>query len=363
MARAKKVLRLTPVESLGKRPPVIRLESRETLERAKSLRQGVGDQEPARLHVPTRDEIEVRTHEAETGILGNNGPSARELLEDWENEASRFKSILWSILAMVGLGLAGYGIWSLSQTQDLTAVPDHSLEATRSTLGHEVIADREAAQVVERIEAATRRYFATTDPATLSSLSRQSERIAPLITRHYQRKSIPKNRVLRTLHLEPLTLGRSADFWAHTVELENQEIRKVIVESSGSGDPKIDWEAFVGYQPMKWDDFVSERPTGSTMDFRVYLEPDHFFSHEFADASRWNSFRLTAQGSEETLFGYVENGSSVLKELLRLLQESEKPKIAVTLRLSIPAGIESRRGVVIDKIASPSWIYVDPPDA
>lgn len=264
---------------------------------------------------------------------------------------------------MIGLGLAGYGIWSLSQTQDPTAVADRSLEATRSTLAQEVIADREAARVVDRIEAATRRYFATTDPAILSSLSRQSERVAPLINRHYQNKSIPGNRVVRTLQLEPLTLERSADFWAHTVQMENQEILKVIVETVGAGDPKIDWEAFVGYQPMKWDDFVLERPAGSTMDFRVFLEPDHFFSHEFADASRWASFRLTAQDSEETLFGYLENGSPVMRELLKLLQESEIPKIAVILRLSIPAGLESRRGVVIEKIASPSWIYLDPPDA
>lgn len=342
---------------------MIRLESRETLERAKSQRQGAGDHEPARLHVPTRGEIEVRTHEPESGILGNNGPSTRELLEDWEDEVSQHRGILWSFLAMIGLGLAGYGIWSLSQTQDPTAVADRSLEATRSTLAQEVIADREAARVVDRIEAATRRYFATTDPAILSSLSRQSERVAPLIARHYSSRSIPGDRVVRTLQLEPLTLDRSADFWAHTVQMENQEIRKVIVETVGAGDPKIDWEAFVGYQPMKWDDFVRERPAGSTMDFRVFLEPDHFFSHEFADASRWSSFRLTAQDSEETLFGYLENGSPVMKELLKLLQESEKPKIAVILRLSIPAGLESRRGVVIEKIASPSWIYLDPPDA
>ncbi|MGL5017321.1 MAG: hypothetical protein ACRDBP_04250, partial [Luteolibacter sp.] len=93
-ARAKKVLKLTPVESLGRRPPVIRLESRETLERAKSQRQGAGDHEPARLHVPTRGEIEVRTHEPESGILGNNGPSTRELLEDWEDEVSQHRGIL-----------------------------------------------------------------------------------------------------------------------------------------------------------------------------------------------------------------------------------------------------------------------------
>ncbi|MGL4398298.1 MAG: hypothetical protein ACRCXD_00390 [Luteolibacter sp.] len=111
------------------------------------------------------------------------------------------------------------------------------------------------------------------------------------------------------------------------------------------------------------DEFALIRPTGAAIDFRVYLEPDHFYSHEFADASRWSSFRLTAIDSEETLFGYIESSSPTLEELRQLLRQSRNRKIPVILRLSIPTGVESRRGVVIEKLVSPGWIYINPPDA
>ncbi len=365
MPRENREIKLTPVDdAMANRAPVIRLESRETLDRAKRLRHGAADQDAMRLDVPNRDEFEVRTHEPDTSLMSGNGKFTRSFMElPWDDEISHHGSVLWGSVLMIALSVAGFAVWSLHQTQNPNAKADLIPVTPQLSLANEVAENLEAAQLIDRIEAATRRYFATTDPITLSGLSRQPERVAPLIASYYQDKPILPNRVASTLQLQPLTLDRRADFWMHTVQFEDKKTRKVILEIVDSGDPKVDWEAFVGHQPMKWDDFARERPTGVAMDFRVYLEPDHFFSHEFADASRWKCFRLTTLQNEETLFGYVEHGSPIAEKLRKLLSQSDKPKIAVILRLSVPAGFESRRGVVIEKLASPCWIYLDPPDA
>jgi len=119
----------------------------------------------------------------------------------------------------------------------------------------------------------------------------------------------------------------------------------------------------VCFQPMPWDDFARQRPTGEAWDFRVYAQPDNFYSHEFADSNQWVCFRLMAPDSEQALFGYARVGSAAAVELLDLVQSGGGGKVSVILRLGVPEGLKSRRGVVIEKVVSPRWLYLDPPDS
>ena len=86
-------------------------------------------------------------------------------------------------------------------------------------------------------------------------------------------------------------------------------------------------------------------------------------SHEFADSSRWNCYRLTALDGDETLFGYAMADSEVAKSIVNLLNQNQGRKTSLILRLSVPEGVLSRSGVVIEKLLSPRWIYLDPPEA
>jgi hypothetical protein len=317
-----------------------------------------------RLDVPVHEEFEIRTHQPGIDSLIEAGPSAPELMEaDWGKQATHHRNIPWGWFVLLGLMLTGAAIWSLSRIREADDQADQILVATQSTLADDAKEDLEAGQLIDRIEAVTRSYFETTDPETLASYVRLPERITPLMTRHYGGKPISENPVLRTALLQPLTLDNRANFWMHSVELKNHEQRNLIIEILDSGEPKIDWETLVCHQPMKWDDFARQRPTGVSLDFRVYLEKDHFFSHEFADADRWNCFRLTALDSEETLFGYAKTTDPVTADLLALLQQSGGQRVAVIVRVNVPEGLQSRRGIVIEKLMCPQWIYLDSPDA
>lgn len=93
------------------------------------------------------------------------------------------------------------------------------------------------------------------------------------------------------------------------------------------------------------------------------MEPDHFYSHEFADSDQWTCFRLTALNSEETLFGYARVDSPEAAEILRQVQLNRGGGVSLILRLVVPDGLASRRGVVIEKVRNARWIYLDPPDS
>jgi len=129
------------------------------------------------------------------------------------------------------------------------------------------------------------------------------------------------------------------------------------------GEPKVDWGSWVNYQEMPWDRFATERPADAPMDFRVAAEEDHFFSHEFADSTVWSCFRLTAPQSGEALFGYAKSDSPACRALQEIIKTDYGGKAAaVILRLTVPAGLKSRSGVIIDQVRSPRWFYLDSPE-
>ena len=160
-----------------------------------------------------------------------------------------------------------------------------------------------------------------------------------------------------------MTLDTNTNFWLAVVELDNRKNQNLLVEIPPSGEPLIDWETLVCYQPMDWNAFARERPINTSFDFRVYLEADNFYSHEFADSKKWMCFRLTAIGAEESVFGYTKVGDAVTRDIVEQLNKNNGRPCSLILRISIPEGLQSRSGAVIEKLISPRWLYLAPPDS
>ena len=366
MAREEKRVELRPVDDVvNLQVPVIRLESDETTPREPSVRLGkpADSKVSQRLKLPEREDFETRTHQPGIEALIETATANPEFLEqNWGKHSTYHKAIPWGWFVLIGLILSGGVIWSLTGVRDAEVRADRTRVTTKSVLGTDAQEELEASQLIDRLDTITRKFFDTTNVNALARLVRQPERVRPLMERYYAGKPIPLNRVIRTNLFQPVTLDGHSNFWMSTVELANHETHNLILEILDSGEPRIDWETLVCYQPMPWDNFVEERPAERSLDFRVYLEPDNFFSHEFADSSRWNCYRLTVPDGEETLFGYVPADSEVAKSIINLLDQTQARKISVILRVNIPKGIQSRRGVMIEKLVSPRWLYVNPPE-
>jgi len=368
MVRETKKLELKPVDDLAEeQAPVIRLGDKESQQREKPVRLAMPEsaQVSHRLDVPTRDEVESRTHQPGIEELIDRGADTDpDLVEQaWDKNSFHRQNVPWGWFILFGTLIAAAIIWSLNGVKQADVHARKIRVVTESIIGNDAREDREAGDLIARIEAVTRKFFDTTDVNELSRLVRHPERVTPLMHAYYGGKAIPAQGIRRTKMLQPVTLDSCGNFWMETVELANHETRNLLIEVLDSGEPRIDWETLVCYQPMKWDTFASERPASTTLDFRVYAEQDSFFSHEFSDSEVWNCFRLTALDSEETLFGYAKRTDQVSRDILEILNQSHRPRCSIIVRLSIPEGLQSRRGVVIEKMLSPRWLYLDPPDS
>lgn len=369
MAREKrKPVKLRTVdEEVAPAVEIVRLENLETARNPKDeepVRLGLlrANQEPSRLDVPSRDELELRTHQPGIEALidtESRGEEAHEL--SWGQGSAHSHPMPWGWFVLIGLLIIGAVIWSLSNLREADEQADQIRVDTESVLAKELREEKEARELINRIEQSLQFFFNATTVESLARSVRQPERVLPLMRKHHELNPVWRS-PLRTIRvLQPLTLENRANFWVASVVLTNGQRHNLVIEIDEEGNPLVDWETLVCDQPMPWDEFAIKRPAGKSLDFRVYVERDIFFSHEFADSERWLCFRLTALGSEETLFGYVKVDSVEGQEILQLIDANDGRKTSMILRLGIPEGLQSRRGVMIEKVISPRWIYLDPP--
>ena len=367
MAREIKKLELKPVDDAAEElAPVIRLANKETEQREKPVRLAMPEVAlvSQRLDVPAREDVESRTHQPSIEeLVDRAGPNPDLLEQAWAKNTTHHQNVPWGWFILFGTLIAAAIIWSLNGVKKADVQAKEILVATESIIDNDARENQEASDLIAKIEAATRKFFDTTSVSELATQVRHPERVIPLMQAHYGDKPIPTQGFRRTNILQPVTLGTHGNFWMETVELANHQTRNLLIEILDSGEPRIDWETLVCYQPMKWDTFVTERPQSTTLDFRVYAEQDTFFSHEFSDPNVWSCFRLTALDSEETLFGYAKKSEQTSRDILEILNLSQGKRSSIILRVNIPEGLQSRRGVVIEKMLSPRWIHLDPPDS
>lgn len=369
MERGDKRVKLRTVDDeVAREPDVVRLYNRESeprrqLEPVVRLGKQTSKEAPSRLEMTSREELELRTHQPGIEVLIEPDAYNPDLAEQaWGETPDKRHPVPWAWFLLLGLAVITAVVWSLVNLKESEVVAHSIRDETKSKLASEEVEETEAHELIERIEDTLRIYFETSSVDLLARLVRHPERVKPLMRDHYARQPLVASPMKSLRSLQPLTLDHQGNFWIGSVMLADDRSVNLVMEIGRDGQPRIDWETQVCYQPMLWDDFARQRPADKSMDFRVYAERDNFHSHEFADSENWLSFRLTTLDAEETLFGYVSVGSEAANQLLEITQRNPNVRNSMILRLSIPHGLHSRRGVVIEKVICSRWLYLDSPD-
>lgn len=366
MARVKKPIELRMVDEESRaKVDVVRLGDDEQPLRLIPENQDSRQAPAARLEAPDFEAVDNRrSHEPGLEVLIDPEMASLSAGEDeWDRSGVERGPVAWGWFVLVGLLLAGAVTWSVTRVQQAeTAVKEEHAQAV-ATVNAAAESERQATELFERMERVVRAYCLAGSIKEMLPLVRHPARVGPLMENYYAQESMRALGFRRVQTFQGARLEDKSNFWVFTVTVGDGKSKQLVLEQEASGNLLVDWETAVIYQPMKWDRYALERPKGSTLDFRVYVDEDHFFSHEFADSNLWVSFRLRAANSEETLFGYAAKDSEVATTLLALVKQGELQKFSAILRLRLPEGLLSRRGVIIEKVINARWIYVNSPDA
>jgi hypothetical protein len=368
MARPQKRFELKPVDdaTVLALPPT-RLENNQTQHRTKPTPERLPTlpaSESLRLEVPAQPEFEARSHQPNIdALIGAETANPDFLEQDWGSQTAPPWRLPWGWFVVLALIVAtgAVGLISGKKTTLPKQVEIPTVEVASGST--DLQEEQEAKELLDRINRVTRQYYAATSVDQLLRLTRHPERVRPLMERYYHGQKIQSNPLVNLQELQPLTVAKRGNFWFQRVGLVDQSCHLPIIEILDHGEPKIDWESEVCYQPMDWNHFATERPPGTCLDFRVFIRPDNFYSHEFTEAAGWKCYALETRGGTQTLFGYAKEDSPVGLHLLDSFEKNGNRELSLILKLSLPVGIQSRRGVVIEKLTNPYWVYLDPPSA
>lgn len=127
---------------------------------------------------------------------------------------------------------------------------------------------------------------------------------------------------------------------------------RVMYFSGKSPDLRIDWESWVGWSELPWQQFQEEKPTTPKL-FRVILSEVDYYNFAFADEEKFHSFRLESPDGAHSIFGYTERGSVIAS---RLRPSPDRKKIPLTLSLAYPEQSSANNQVWIRDLLAEGWV-------
>ena len=182
----------------------------------------------------------------------------------------------------------------------------------------------------------------------LAPLIRHSERVMPLIRKHYQNSPYQPSPSL-TIDETGIT-QISKKFTSFQVVLADYSSRPIAVEITDNG-PLVDWESWVGYCGTPWETFIEQKTKQPTL-VRVRANQDFYFNFNFSDSSKWTCYRLARSSDETVLFGYLPVDSPLNSQL----PNSKKPPATHIIKIKFPEQAVSGDQVLITDIIQEGWV-------
>ncbi|GAA5481693.1 hypothetical protein [Haloferula sargassicola] len=325
-----------------------------------------------RLKVEKPEEITARLVAKEEAAKREKQPELDALLEenridldpesDWkEQEGSKPVPHGWFVIIFTLIAAAILtSVFYLTRPEDQQEA-EISRAAAIESIQESKADEKEAEALVDNIRSTVEHFTEGRTVEDMLPWVRDPERVAPLMRDWEKRHPIAPPRLTFFGGVAPVLKTQDREMWRAEYIGPDESRLSLLVQVMENRKPKVDWETFVCYQPMDWDEYVAERPS-KPMDFRIYLEPDagHLYAFEFRDDSQWRGYQLTTRNSTDFLIGYVPRDGE-LDQLFERMLVANRGKAALILTLRVPEEAKTLRGVYIDQLVSDNWVILGHP--
>jgi len=313
-----------------------------------------------RLNPDTSSNEPIKTHEPDVDEILNHEEIVLDLEQAW-SERNKTPPVGWFVLTgLVICGLVAWVILSLFKAQPEIKAAHEVKQVILENSQKETI---QVQQVLQKMEDCARNYLAADSLESLLPYVRHPERVKPLMEAYYQTHPIKPEEFERFNRIRSMGLAGLSFVYTDTL-LTNGKSHKILLEELEDGSFVVDWESDVCYQPMKWEEYIKNRPP-EAVDMRVKITIDNFYAYEFKNESDLQCFKIKTRDSNEYLFGYLKKGTEVANDIQRIVIKSyqfgSKQDIPMILRLRFPKDSHSKRCVWIDAMLAPRWTYAKPP--
>ena len=181
---------------------------------------------------------------------------------------------------------------------------------------------------------------------------RDSARVGPLMKRHYEK-----------ITDEPFKFRKPEDGWKlqpygsfllTSVTSENFSESPIAVERQEDGSYLVDWESFVGYCEIPWDE-ITETKSLEPFLLRARASIGDYFNYGYTEAE-WVCVQLQDAMQKHTIYGYLKHDDPVFDELREVMPSGAAH---VTVRVAYPPGGKASNQFIITDVVSKGWVFSD----
>lgn len=197
-------------------------------------------------------------------------------------------------------------------------------------------------------ESLARKFMDATRVEEILPLVRNPQAAETRIRRQYPDGKIPAPgiSVFNTTGLRDFGAGGAA-VKVRTGDHEQKTLHFI----DGPEGMKIDWESWIGWSDLSWEEFMATKPSTSHV-FRLFLSPVDYYNFGFSE-DKWRSYRLLSPDREHPLYGYAEKEGLVEGQIRHVGVGKNLP---LMLSLKFPTGATSNNQVVIERLVSDGWV-------
>ena len=279
-------------------------------------------------------------------------------LPAWEQDrpvaASEPISALTWILSgsLLGVSIVVVSIWLMIQSidedigydpSDAVAEPQKDISPIDTRQAGESLVMKESKKVVvEFLEAKTE--------ADVEGLIRTPDISIPRMRAWYDRDPWVTPGVRVVGHKNNIIIN--GDTITMDVQLDNFDIKKIAVVKTVAGY-KVDWESWVAWTSVNWQELFDLRPT-DPVEVRVLCKRVNYYNRVFNDSTKWFAVRLSHPYSDKSIYGYIDSESPQFHRFITdLVREKE---VSATLKIRYPQNSPVGNQVSIVEHMQSGWV-------
>ncbi len=236
------------------------------------------------------------------------------------------------------------------QFDDLVKIPlILPAEEVNDTVEIPKVMKKSETEFLKNAEPLAREFLSADNVAQIIPLVHDSGDVGKKLRAHY-----PDGKIVPTGMTKFNASGRVSykdSFAAVTVQTPDFETKQLAF-IDGEDGLEIDWESWVGWSEVPWEELVKNKPEEPKL-VRVMLKWVDYYNFGFSDENKWRSYRLISPDGETMLYGYAAR-NSLLDQRLRPGEPGAT--VAVTLKIHFRPDEQSPQQVVIDEYLTDGWV-------
>ena len=279
-------------------------------------------------------------------------------LPAWEQDrpvaASEPISALTWILSgsLLGVSIVVVSIWLMVQSidDDITYDASDAVAEPQKDISSIDTRQAEESRMMKQSKKVVVEFLEAKTEADVEGLIRTPEVSVPRLRAWYDRDPWVTPGVRVVGHKNSIIIN--GDTITMDVQLDNFDIKKIAVVKTVAGY-KVDWESWVAWTSVNWQELFDLRPT-DPVEVRVLCKRVNYYNRVFNDSTKWFAVRLSHPYSDKSIYGYIDSESPQFHRFITdLVREKE---VSATLKIRYPQNSPVGNQVSIVEHMQRGWV-------